>query len=108
MDMFESLWKSMQVTHRLSDEQIERYVPDENLLAYELPKAGTIVAEGNITLGEETTNDDDEQLTFEVAERKKKNKRVLATKRGGKHVRFRLDKDGAVGKVKNLKRSLDR
>ncbi|KAI9725042.1 MAG: hypothetical protein M1812_000318 [Candelaria pacifica] len=97
-DRFESLWKSMQQIYKLREDQLERFIPDESKMEYQLPKEGEglIDEDGE---DEETSNEDDESIfTVDVSDLPKKDKRKNEAKRGGKNVKIRVTKAGAVGK----------
>ncbi|KAI9790127.1 MAG: hypothetical protein M1835_001182 [Candelina submexicana] len=95
-DRFESLWKSKQQMYKLSEEQLERFVPDESKIEYQLPK------EEEFLFGDDASFEDDDEslLTVDVGDLPKKEKRRKEAKRGGKNVKVRVTKGGAVGKVK--------
>ncbi|KAI9707659.1 MAG: hypothetical protein M1836_000620 [Candelina mexicana] len=95
-DRFESLWKSKQQMYKLSEEQLERFIPDETKMEYQVPK------EEEFLFGEDDSFEDDESLlTVDVRDLPKKEKRRNEAKRGGKNVKVRVTKGGAVGKIRS-------
>lgn len=81
----------MQQIYKLSEDQLERFIPDDTKIWYELPKEEEA--------DEEDEDEDESLLTVDVTELPKKDKRRNEAKRGGKNVKVRVTKGGAVGKV---------